>query len=94
MSATVSVVLVIESTAPASGHSDSFLTAFCEALDTSRTRSDLLIEWIRATEWLGPRHLDLATRLQPPYVGLIAGDEMAPLSYLAQLDGEQGAKVF
>ena len=95
MPATVSVVLVIESTASTTSNAEPFLSSLCDELDSAGWEATFLINGARAVELLGPRHHDLATRFKRHTVGLIAGDEKtSPLSYLAELDWETGARAF
>jgi hypothetical protein len=95
MSATVSVVLVVESTAPSAGQDDAFLLTFAQELNLCEIEATLLFNGARAAELLGPRQQDLATTLKRHNLGLIAGKESTPpLSYLANLDWETGAREF
>jgi len=95
MSATVSVVLVIESTAPPAGHGDAFLSTLAQDLIASGFEATYLLNGAKAADLLGPRQHDLAATLKRHNIGLIAGEESrAPLSYLAELDSEAGARAF
>jgi hypothetical protein len=95
MSATVSVVLVIESSSPPAGQDDAFLLSLAQELNSSGIEATLLFNGARAAELLGPHQHDLASTLKRQNLGLVTGTEsMPPLRYLAELDWESGAREF